>query len=123
VEELIEGLDKHYVKTGTPCKMADWTEFFALDIVAQITADQSAGFCLAGKDVDNTAYVTRVIFRTIGVLTQLQWALSVTSRAIRGNIFLKVLITLYRNVLLLPTFTFETGTVGVLDNLGFKDDG
>jgi len=120
VEELIEGLDKHHVKTGTPCKMVDWTEFFALDIFAQVTADQSAGFCLAGKDVDNAASGTGVIFRTIGVLMQLQWALSVTSRAIRGNIFLKALITLYRNVLLLPTFTFETGTVGVMIILGSR---
>src|ERR1700712_4974816 len=107
VDELIEGLDKHHVKTGTPCKMVDWTEFFALDIVAQITADQSAGFCLAGKDADNTAYGVRVILRVIGALMQLPWVLSVTSRALRGNIFLNALITLYRNVLLLPTFTFE----------------
>ena len=123
MDELIEGLDKHHVKTGTPCKMVDWTEFFALDVVAQITADQSAGFCLAGKDVDNTAYGTRVILRTIGALMQLPWVLSVTSRAIRGNIFLKPLITLYRHLLLLPTFTFETGAVGAPDNLGIKDDG
>ena len=123
MDELIEGLDKHHVKTGTPCKMVDWTEFFALDIVAQITADQSAGFCLAGKDADNTAYGVRVIFRVIGALMQLPWVLSVTSRAIRGNIFLNALTTLYRNVLLLPTFTFETGTVGALDNLGIKDHG
>lgn len=123
MDELIEGLDKHHVKTGTPCKMVDWTEFFALDIVAQITADQSAGFCLAGKDADNTAYGVRVIFRVIGALMQLPWVLSVTSRAIRGNIFLNSLITLYRNVLLLPTFSFETGAVGALDNLGIKDDG
>ena len=122
MEELIEALDRHHVKSGTPCKMVDWTEFFSLDIVAQITVDRSAAFCFAGKDVDNTAYGTRVSFRIIGVLTQLPWVLSVTSRAIRGNIFLKALITLYRNVLLLPTFTFETGTMGALDNLVFKDD-
>jgi len=122
VEELIEGLDRHHVKSGTPCKIVDWTEFFSLDIVAQITVDRSAAFCFAGKDVENTAYGTRVIFRIIAVLTQPPRVLSVTSRAIHGNIFLRALITIYRNVLLLPTFTFETGTVGALDNLGFKDD-
>ncbi|PUU75164.1 hypothetical protein B9Z19DRAFT_368219 [Tuber borchii] len=78
VDELIEGPDKRHVRTGTPCKMFNWTEFFALDIVAQITADQSAGFCLAGKDADNTAYGVRVILRVIGVLVQLLWVLSVT---------------------------------------------
>ncbi|RPA94751.1 cytochrome P450 [Choiromyces venosus 120613-1] len=109
VEELIEGLDKHHARTGAPCKMVDWTEFFALDLVAQITADQSAGFCLAGKDINDTAYGARVIIRAVGVLTPMPWVLSVTSRAIRQNFLLRFLINLYRNLLLLPTFTFDTG--------------
>ena len=123
MDELIEGLDKHHAKTGTLCKVVDWAEFFALDLCAQITADQSAGFCLAGTDVNNTAYGTRVIIKTVGILMTLPWVLSVTTRAIRQSLLIKYLINLYRNVLLLPTFTFGTGTVSALHNIGLKDDG
>ncbi|KAG0124823.1 cytochrome P450 [Tuber indicum] len=120
VNELIEGLDKHHARTGTPCKMVDWAELFALDLVAQITIDQSAGFCLAGKDVNNAAYGMRVIIKTVGALMPLPWVLSATSRAIRQNLLLRFLINLYRNVLLLPTFTFDTG-IADLKTLGEKN--
>jgi len=123
VDELIEGLDKHHAKTGTPCKMVDWAEFFALDLVAQLTTDRSAGFCLAGTDINNAAYGMRVIIKTVGALTPLPWVLSATSRAIRQTLLIKFLINLYRNVLLLPTFTFNTGTVSALDDIGLKGGG
>ncbi|PUU73697.1 hypothetical protein B9Z19DRAFT_517749 [Tuber borchii] len=65
VDEFIEGPDKRHVRTGTPCKMVNWTEFFALDIAAQITTGQCAVFFLAGKAAENMAYGVKVIFRVI----------------------------------------------------------
>ncbi|KAJ5921118.1 hypothetical protein N7466_009444 [Penicillium verhagenii] len=47
---LLDKLRTHFVRTGKPCEMTDWINFFAWDVMSQATFSQDLGILEAGSD-------------------------------------------------------------------------
>lgn len=49
---FFEQLDKRFVETGETCDWGTWLQYFAFDVVGEITFSKRLGFLEAGEDVD-----------------------------------------------------------------------
>ncbi|KAL7275194.1 hypothetical protein RUND412_001871 [Rhizina undulata] len=101
IKEFGEGLKKYHIDTGTNCDLSEWSHMYYLDLVAQLTCNHSAGFCLSGEDKNGTAKGMRFIFDLIGSIIPIPLALTISSRGMRKLLVKTRLQRLYRNTMCL----------------------
>lgn len=50
---LLKRLDDSYVKPNLTCDLSKWLQFFAFDVMGELTFSTRFGFLERGNDVDN----------------------------------------------------------------------
>ena len=50
---FFQRLEDLFVKTGTTCDLGEWVQFFAFDVMGEITFSKRLGFLETGEDVSN----------------------------------------------------------------------
>ena len=53
INRLLERFGE-YADSGQPMNMADWLQWFAFDVIGEVSFSKQFGFLDAGRDVDNT---------------------------------------------------------------------
>ncbi|KAI9688878.1 MAG: hypothetical protein M1822_001235 [Bathelium mastoideum] len=66
-------LDKRFVSTDTACDWSTWLQYFAFDVVGEITFSTRLGFLEAGKDVDGIMGDIWKWFQYTAVVGQMPW--------------------------------------------------
>ncbi|RPA81680.1 cytochrome P450 [Ascobolus immersus RN42] len=84
VEDLITGLKNHHIEAGTEStNLTKWMQFFNFDLATRLATGESAGFCLAGKDLGSANSALRIIMDVVGTLFFVPVTLSITTAWVR----------------------------------------
>lgn len=51
IKAFMEQLTDRYARTGKSCNLGEWMEFYALDVIGEMTFSKRLGFIDAGKDL------------------------------------------------------------------------
>lgn len=61
IEVFLDQTDKLFAQTGKICDFAEWLQFFAFDVIGQMTYSKRHGFIDRAEDVDGiVAYLGRL---------------------------------------------------------------
>ena len=52
LERFLDQTQKLYASKGTPCDFAQWLQFYAFDVIGQITYSKSHGFVDSNEDIE-----------------------------------------------------------------------
>jgi cytochrome P450 len=70
---LLENLSTRYVKTGTTCDFGQYLQYFAFDVIGELTFTKRLGFMEQNEDVDGIIAAIGSNFRYFSVLGQMPW--------------------------------------------------
>ncbi|KAJ5649898.1 benzoate 4-monooxygenase cytochrome P450 [Penicillium longicatenatum] len=70
---LFERLDEEFVKPGRICNLESWLQYFAFDVIGELTFSKRLGFLKSGEDVDGIIHAIDTFFNTASVVTQIPW--------------------------------------------------
>ncbi|KAH7322542.1 cytochrome P450 [Stachybotrys elegans] len=73
IEAFMEQLDKRFVKTRAVCDWGLWLQYFAFDVVGEITFSTRLGFLEHGKDIDGIMDSIWRWFQYVAVVGQIPW--------------------------------------------------
>lgn len=66
-------LDQRFAETGESCSFSDWLQYFAFDVIGEITFSKRLGFLEQGKDVDNIMGDIWRFFEYVAPVGQMPW--------------------------------------------------
>jgi len=72
-EVFLDTLDRRYAQTGTVCDLGRWLQFFAFDVIGELTFSRRLGFVERGEDVDSIIQAIGANFDYFSVLGQMPW--------------------------------------------------
>lgn len=70
---LFERLDEEFVTPGRVCNLESWLQYFAFDVIGELTFSKRLGFLKRGEDVDGIIHAIDTFFNTAAVVTQIPW--------------------------------------------------
>jgi hypothetical protein len=70
---FLSRLDEKYAETGKVLNLGLWLQFFAFDVIGELTFSKRLGFLANGSDVENIIHSIGVNFDRISVLGQMPW--------------------------------------------------
>lgn len=70
---LFERLDEEFVQPGRVCNLETWLQYFAFDVIGELTFSKRLGFLKRGEDVDGIIHAIETFFNTAAVVTQIPW--------------------------------------------------
>lgn len=70
---FLSRLDEKYAQTGKVLNLGLWLQFFAFDVIGELTFSKRLGFLANGNDVENIIHSIGVNFDRISVLGQMPW--------------------------------------------------
>ena len=70
---FLSRLDEKYAETGKVLNLGLWLQFFAFDVIGELTFSKRLGFLASGSDVENIMHSIGVNFDRISVLGQMPW--------------------------------------------------
>ncbi|KIX02044.1 uncharacterized protein Z518_07983 [Rhinocladiella mackenziei CBS 650.93] len=74
VEVFLDQTDRLYAKPDNVCDFAEWLQYFAFDVIGQITYSKRHGFVERNEDVDvSNPWLCRVISLTRKLVGQIPW--------------------------------------------------
>lgn len=73
VRLLIKRLDELFVATGQPCDIDHWMQYYAYDVVTEMTMSRRQGFMEHGGDVDNLMRDLKKDVEFKGLVSLLLW--------------------------------------------------
>ncbi|KAF2258967.1 putative benzoate 4-monooxygenase cytochrome P450 [Lojkania enalia] len=71
---FLNQLDARFVNTGAICDWGTWLQYFAFDVVGEMTFSKRLGFLEQGKDVENIMSDIWHWFEYVAVIGQIPWA-------------------------------------------------
>ncbi|KAK8199087.1 pisatin demethylase [Phyllosticta capitalensis] len=73
VDYYLEQTDKFYASTGKPCNFNRWLQFFAFDVVGELTWSKRLGYLERDEDIDNIVTVLGNFLSYCAVVGQQPW--------------------------------------------------
>ncbi|OTB02447.1 hypothetical protein M426DRAFT_13424 [Hypoxylon sp. CI-4A] len=73
IEVFRQELDRRFVLTGEACDLGAWLQYFAFDVVGEITFSKRLGFLEEGRDVDNIMASIWKWFEYVAMVGQMPW--------------------------------------------------
>ncbi|KPI44357.1 Pisatin demethylase [Cyphellophora attinorum] len=70
---LLENLSTRFAKTGTKCDFGQYLQYFAFDVIGELTFSKRLGFMEQDEDVDGIIAAIGSNFRYFSVLGQMPW--------------------------------------------------
>lgn len=50
---FLDKTEERFIKTGTSCNFSQWLQYFAFDVIGELTWSKRLGFVEGNKDIDN----------------------------------------------------------------------
>lgn len=72
-EVFLQELDRRYAQTGQVCDFGKWLQYFAFDVIGELTFSKRLGFLETGEDVSNIIRAIGANFDYFSVLGQMPW--------------------------------------------------
>lgn len=72
-EVLLRELDQRFAQTGRSCDLGDWLQFYAFDVIGELTFSKRLGFIEHGEDVGGIIKSIGANFDYFSVLGQMPW--------------------------------------------------
>lgn len=66
-------LEERFVATGAECDLANWLQFYAFDVIGEMTFGTRFGFCEQGQDVGDMLKHTMAHMKWMSSMGQLPW--------------------------------------------------
>ncbi|KAK6371295.1 hypothetical protein LTS17_009026 [Exophiala oligosperma] len=73
IEIFLDQTDKLYAKPNRICDFAEWLQFFAFDVIGQITYSKRHGFLERNEDVDGMIGYLGKLFSYVAPIGQMPW--------------------------------------------------
>ncbi|KAG9776578.1 benzoate 4-monooxygenase cytochrome-like protein P450, partial [Aureobasidium melanogenum] len=73
VEVFLNQTDKLYAKPGQVCDFAQWLQYFAFDVIGQITYSKRHGFVEKNEDIDGMVGYLGRLFSYVAPVGQMPW--------------------------------------------------
>lgn len=70
---LFERLDEEFVQPDRVCNLETWLQYFAFDVIGELTFSKRLGFLKRGGDVDGIIHAIETFFNTAAIVTQIPW--------------------------------------------------
>lgn len=73
IKYFFERLDQAFVRPDRVCHLADWLQYFAFDVIGELTFSRRLGFLERGSDVDGIIQNINRYFTKSALVTQMPW--------------------------------------------------
>ncbi|CAH0058338.1 unnamed protein product [Clonostachys solani] len=73
IQCLFEQLDRRFASTGVSCPLFDWLQFYAFDVIGQVTCSTSLGFVEQGRDIEGIMHTLGTSMDYHAVVGQVPW--------------------------------------------------
>ncbi|KAI0542541.1 putative benzoate 4-monooxygenase cytochrome P450 [Xylaria digitata] len=73
IEVLLQELDRRFVQSGEACDFGTWLQYFAFDVIGEITFSKRLGFLEEGRDVEGIMASIWNWFKYVAVVGQIPW--------------------------------------------------
>ncbi|KAH6873828.1 cytochrome P450 [Thelonectria olida] len=74
IVKLFQELDGRYEKTGEDCPIFEWLQYYAFDVIGEITCGEAFGFLESGNDVGGIIEALNVTMDYNAIVGQIPWA-------------------------------------------------
>ncbi|RAK98993.1 cytochrome P450 [Aspergillus ibericus CBS 121593] len=73
IKYLFERLDEEFVHPGRICNFETWLQYFAFDVIGELTFSKRLGFLQHGGDVDGIIHAIDHYFNSAAIVSQIPW--------------------------------------------------
>lgn len=73
VRLFLRRLEEEFIKPGRPCEMHKWLQWYAYDVIGEVTMSQPMGLLEQGKDVDGMLWDLKVETDYRALAAQMPW--------------------------------------------------